>query len=197
VCGGSGKKLCELCGGKGWNPGPFVPCPGAGCTKDTGSYKVDCTLCHGRGEITPQIECTMCRDKDAKGFTLMVCQKCKGSGKYSTGRKGGSVDFFNAARCSACDGTTWAGKWKPQDVKQFRNAQLVSDKGRVFDVLGPIREFAIQDPRTSRTRLFTVDQDSAGDYLVLLVPKSKRQRPQKAYLVGGVVRERMTQSGAA
>ena len=88
-----------------------------------------------------------------------------------------------------------------QDVRQFVNAELTAPlkytKGdgavisnRRFLVLGPIREFALQDVRSGLARTFDVIEDSAGDFLVLLVPRSPRQKPQKAYLVGGVVRER-------
>ena len=59
-----------------------------------------------------------------------------------------------------------------------------------FSVLGPIREFAIRDPQSLRTRIFDVDADAVGDLLMLLVPARATMRPQKAYLVGGVVRER-------
>lgn len=191
VCDGSGKKLCELCGGRGWNPGPYVLCPAPGCTVATGSFKADCLTCHGRGEVAPELKCLMCF-----GLKQMTCKRCAGTGKYSTGRKGGSDDFEVAPKCPACEGTTYVGKWKAQKVKRFQNAQLVGEHGRVFDVIGPIREFAIRDPRTQRTRIFASEQDSAGDYLVMIVPKSKRLQ-QKAYLVGGIVRERRAQSGAA
>lgn len=194
VCDGKGVKLCELCGGKGWNPGPFVLCAAPGCTKATGNFNPNCATCKGRGEVAPELECLMCHGEKRDGFAVMTCAKCKGSGKYSTGRNGGSDDFEHAPKCTACDGTTLSGKWVPQDVKKFRNAQLAGERGRIFDVLGPIREFALRDVRTMKTRLFAVEQDSAGDYLVLIVPKSKRQRPQKAYLVGGVVRERHAQA---
>ena len=185
VCDGSGKKLCELCGGRAWLAGPWLPCPGPGCVRDTGGFatgaiKEGCVTCRGQGQVPEQLPCKMC-----EGTTKMTCSRCAGSGKYSTGRVNGSVDWDIAPKCKACSGTTFVGAWKRQDEKQFMNATL--DR---YLVLGPILEFAISDPRTSRQRLFDVSPDAKRDLLVLLVPRSPRQKPQKAYLVGGVVRER-------
>lgn len=191
VCGGEGVKLCELCGGAGWTPGPFVPCDGAGCRQETGKFKADCAVCGGRGEMTPHLPCSMCSTKNADGFTLMTCSRCQGTGKYSTGRVNGAIDWDIAPKCKACDGTTFRGKWVRQDVKKFRNAIL----GK-FVVLGPIAQFAIRDPRSSGTRLFDVGPDAAGDLLVLLVPRSL-EAPRKAYLVGGVVHERVARNRTA
>jgi hypothetical protein len=185
VCDGSGKKLCELCGGRAWLAGPWLPCPGPGCVRDTGGFatgaiKEGCVTCRGTGQVPEQLQCKMC-----DGSTKMTCSRCAGSGKYSTGRVNGSVDWDIAPKCKACTGTTFVGVWKRQDEKQFANASLAR-----YLVLGPILEFAISDPRTSRQRLFDVSPDAKRDLLVLLVPISRRQKPQKAYLVGGVVRER-------
>jgi hypothetical protein len=146
-----------------------------------------CATCGSTGQVPEQVPCEMC---EATG--KQVCTRCKGTGKYSTGRVNGAIDWDVSPKCKACDGTTYQGKWVRQDVKKFRNALL--DK---FDVLGPITQFAIRDPRSLRTRMFDVGADAAGDHLVLLVPRSPRQRPQKAYLVGGVVREREMRNGAA
>ena len=200
VCDGSGKKLCELCGGRSWIPGPWLPCPGPGCSKDTGNFKGDCVTCHGSGQVPEQVKCKGC-----EGSTLQTCSRCIGTGKYSTGRVNGSVDWDIAPQCKACSGSTNVGEWRRQDEKRFVNAHLcygpelsnprrqrptALKNPRNYLVLGPIREFAIQDPRTSRTRIFDVGADAAGDLLVLLAPSRPTMKPQKAYLVGGVVRER-------
>ncbi len=193
VCDGSGKKLCELCGGRSWIPGNWLPCPGPGCLKDSGQYKADCATCltsEVRGQIREQQACKMC-----EGTKQMTCSRCLGTGKYSTGRMNGAVDWDVSPKCKACDGTTYVGEWQRQDERKFMNAALTiprtahkSAKG--FLVLGPIHSFAITDYQSSRTRVFTVTPDATKDFLVLLVPRSRRQTPQKAYLVGGVVRER-------
>ena len=74
--------------------------------------------------------------------------------------------------------------------KSATSGRPLSFRRGEFLVLGPIREFAIRDPQSLRTRIFDVGPDAAGDWLVLLVPALATMRPQKAYLVGGVVRER-------
>jgi len=191
VCKGERKKLCELCGGRTWIPGPWLPCPGPGCVRDGGGFatgKINpagCATCGSTGQVPEQVPCEMC---EATG--KQVCTRCKGTGKYSTGRVNGAIDWDVSPKCKACDGTTYQGKWVRQDVKKFRNAIL--DK---FDVLGPITQFAIRDPRSLRTRMFDVGADAAGDFLVLLAARSTQHR--KAYLVGGVVREREMRNGAA
>lgn len=132
-------------------------------------------------------------NRNAAGVTQMTCSRCKGSGKFSTGKINGAIDWTLAA-CRACKGSGFRGELVRQDVLQFVNATLVvpktknsSPKG--YLVLGPIREFAIMDYQSSRTRLFDVGPDAANDHLALLVPRSPQQKPQKAYLVGGVARE--------
>ena len=62
--------------------------------------------------------------------------------------------------------------------------------------LGPIYEFGIEASRSRQTRIFDVEEDSLGDFLVMLIP-AKPRRGAKAYLVGGVVREREAGRGAA
>ncbi len=202
VCDGSGKKLCELCGGASWIAGNWLPCPGVGCSKETGNFKSDCLTCRGTGQVREHNACTMCKGEMRNGFSVTICTRCAGTGKFSTGRAKGSIDFDDAAKCKACDGSTFVGEWKRQDEKQFANAMLsvgpeiVNKKRgtlknpRIFNVLGPIQQFGIQHPRNSRGRIFDVGPDAAGDLLVLLVPGRPTMKAQKAYLVGGVVRER-------
>ena len=194
VCDGSGKKLCELCGGASWIAGNWLQCPGAGCSKETGNFKPDCLTCRGTGQIREQNACTMCKGEMRNGFSVTTCTRCAGTGKFSTGRAKGSINFDDAAKCKACDGSTFVGEWKRQDEKQFTNATLSpgGPLGKIrapYLVLGPIQQFAVQDPRSSRGRIFDVSPDSAGDLLVLLVP-SRSVMKQKAYLIGGLVRER-------
>ena len=124
VCDGSGKKLCELCGGQTWVPGPFVPCPGPGCVRDTGGFEKgkiadNCATCRGNGQISEHLPCTMC-----KGSKYMTCSRCQGTGKYSTGRVNGSVDWDVSPKCKACAGTCFVGKWQKQDEKKFMNARM-------------------------------------------------------------------------
>jgi len=191
VCLGKKKKLCELCGGNGWTPGKWLFCAAEGCSAQTGTPKANCSGCGGAGQIAEHVECPMCN-----GSKQMTCSRCKGTGKYSTGRKGGSEDFEAAPKCPACSGSTYKGGWKPQAVNRFKNAEL-DDSGKRYDVIGPIREFAIRDARDQHTRIFAVEPDSAGDYLALLVPALKRMRPQKAYLVAGIWREQSRQAVSA
>ena len=202
VCDGGGKKLCELCGGRKWIPGPWLPCPGPGCVRDSGGFasgtiKQGCATCGASGQVPEQKHCPMC-----EGSAQITCSRCQGSGKYSTGRINGSVDWDVSPKCKFCAGTCCVGEWKPQKPEAFMNATLciartakTSAKG--YLVLGPISEFAIRDPRTLRTRIFDVSADAAGDWLVLLVPRSRLQKPQKAYLVGGIVRERRVLSAVS
>jgi hypothetical protein len=151
--------------------------------------------------VPEQLTCKMC-----DGKKIMTCPRCKGTKKISTGKVNGSIDWTLPA-CKACEGTGFRGEKVRQDVKQFLNAVLRSPlnykKGqaslmnRTFLVLGPIREFAIQEFQSTRARTFDVSPDAKGDLLVLLVPRSPLQKPQKAYLVGGVVREREMQKVSA
>lgn len=191
MCNLTGKKQCEeyRCGGRGWVPGKMLACPGPGCTGETGNFKGDCKTCGGRGEICEQVECPMCH-----GTKLMTCPRCKGSLKFSTGKRNGSINWSGPA-CSFCDGYALRRELQRQDVKKFTNATLISPKTKTsgpkaFLVLGPIREFAIHDYQTTQPRIFDVLPDALGDLLVLLVPRGARQKPRKAYLVGGIVRER-------
>ena len=193
ICDGSGKKQCEgfQCGGRGWVPDltHLLSCSAAGCLAETGKAKLDCTLCGGAGQIYEQKTCPMCL-----GTKLMTCARCSGTGKFSTGKINGAVDW-NLPACKACDGTGLRGEMVRQDVAKFTNATLLIPKSvthgrrKAFRVIGPIREFALMDFRSQRTRVFEVYPDAANDLLVLLVPRSPMQRPQKAYLVGGIVRE--------
>jgi hypothetical protein len=205
TCGGAKRKICEQvgCGGKGSTPGPFIPCPGPGCSAQTGKINLQgCEVCHNSGSFAPPIECTMCH-----GSGEMICPRCKGSGKISTGKIGGSVDY-KADDCAACHGTGWKGAWKNQDVEKFVNAQLDPLKwqdgkkwpAKTMLALGPIYELGVEDLRSRDTRIFDVSADSIGDYLMLLIPAGHKRQAMpraKAYLVGGVVRERESGMGAA
>jgi hypothetical protein len=180
-----GRKLCSLCGGKGWIGGNWLPCPGPGCNKETGNFKGDCRTCNGTGQVPEHNPCSMC-DSTGKEF----CPKCRGTGKYSTGKRGGSVDW-DSPRCKACDGTTYVGKWAEQDLKKFtiNRVSILKRPGNGYFVLGPILAFGLRDCEDFRERVFVAEADDQGSELGLLVPASAEQRPQKAYLVGGFVRE--------
>jgi hypothetical protein len=201
VCDGSGKKQCEglNCGGRGTVPGKFMLCPAPKCSEQTGKINpAGCEHCGNSGQVAEMIVCPMCC-----GSKLMTCSRCRGKGKFSTGRVNGSLDW-QLPKCKACAGTGWKGKLEKYDLNKFINAELVrssSSKRRGaaqhWLVLGPIISLALLDYATGRTRTFEVSADEAGDLLVLLVPASPRQKPQKAYLVGGVVRERESARGAA
>ena len=198
ICDGSGKKQCEGqdCGGRGWIGGDWMDCPGPGCKKDTGQYKPDCVECQHsqvRGLVKTKITCPMCL-----GVGRMTCSRCKGTGKFSTGKVQGSIDYRLPA-CKACDGTGYRGTWVKQDVAKFTNAKLIqhsqprkNGKGltREFLVLGPIHSLALRDWQNGEIKIFDVLKDEAGDFLVMLVPAKRQTKPQKAYLVGGIVRER-------
>jgi hypothetical protein len=201
VCDGSGKKQCEgmQCGGRGTVPDVGVECPAPGCAAETGKFNPACDKCGGSGWFVPMIVCLMCG-----GSGRMTCSRCRGTGKFSTGRVDGSLDY-QLPRCISCDGTGWKGTLEKQDVGKFTNAELVvhrhpGQKSRVLQywfALGPIQSFVVQDFQTSKPRQFEVSPDDKGDLLFLLVPSSPRQKPQKAYLVGGKVRESAGARGAA
>jgi hypothetical protein len=201
ICNGTGKKQCEGldCGGRGFINGNWLSCPGPGCHAETGQFKPNCATCATspiQGQIREQIVCPMC-----KGEKVIVCTGCKGTKKRSTGHVNGSLDWRLPA-CKACGGTGRKGKWIPQDLKKFTNAELKRPRGASdktpwkLDMLalGPIHSFTIKDLATARLRLFEVSQDAAGDFLMLLVPKTVRAN-SRAYLVGGVVSERVAQRG--
>jgi hypothetical protein len=159
-----------------------------------------------------------CGVKRADGFSVMKCSACRGAGKRSTGIVGGSLDW-QLPKCKACAGTAWKGTFVRQDVKKFTNAKIIipgniarlkltrlgrwpgKNRRRMASnpmsvlALGPIHSFTIKDFMQNRIRTFGVSQDSQGDYLMLLVPKVPRSQ-SKAYLVGGVVRERIGQAVA-
>lgn len=204
VCDGNGTKPCEglNCGGRGWIGGNWKFCPGPGCREETGMYKPDCATCATseiRGQVREQVVCPMC-----EGEKVMTCSGCRGTGKRSTGHVNGSLDW-RLPPCSACGGTGFRGVCVKQDVAKFTNAQLDPLKwqdGKVWPAktmlaLGPIYAFTVNGFGLNRIRTFDVSRDSLGDFLMLLVPASPRTKPQKAYLVGGVVRERVAGQGAA
>jgi hypothetical protein len=197
VCDGKGTKACENldCGGRGWISGFWISCPGPGCHKDKKQFKADCATCATspiRGQIRERQVCPEC-----EGEKIMRCSGCMGTGKRATGHKNGSLDYRVGA-CGACNGTGRKGRWVPQELAKFCNAELADVRSakngakwkRFWRVLGPIHSFTLDSFGGRGLRSFEVMKDSAGDYLQLLVPSSVRQRPQKAYLVGGVVRER-------
>jgi hypothetical protein len=197
ACGETGFKLCELCGGNGWTPGNWVPCPGPGCNAETGNYKGDCQVCAQsmtKGMVRAEVTCGMCN-----GSKEMVCPQCKGARKYSTGRLKGSINWDGPA-CGECEGTCKAGEWKRQDEKKFaqvtlrQRAQPRKPKTphliRDFLAIGPIHSFALMEFSSRSPRIFEVTHDSENDLLMMLVPAGRWKRGKKAYLVGGVVRER-------
>jgi hypothetical protein len=201
ICDGSGKKQCEGfgCGGNGWIPGPWKLCPAHNCSAQKGRPNPDgCDTCRGAGQIPEELPCPMCN-----GSKIMTCSRCKGTGKFSTGFINGSTDW-RLPKCKACGGTSYQGTYVMQELEKFTNAVLSSAPevvskskhgGTVFKnpqrflVLGPIHSFCVSDFESSRPRVFDVGADHLGDLLVMVVPASARQKPQKAYLVGGVIRE--------
>jgi hypothetical protein len=195
ICDGSGKKQCEGfgCGGNGWIPGPWKLCPAPGCSAQLGKPNPSgCEVCRGAGQIPEELPCRMC-----KGTKIMTCSRCRGTGKFSTGFINGSTDW-RLPKCKACGGSSYQGTHQMQDVAKFTNAELVSlsrtspsarPDTKKHLVLGPIYSLCVSDFESSRARVFDVGVDSAGDLLVLIVPANARQKPQKAYLVGGVIRE--------
>jgi hypothetical protein len=194
-CDGSGKKQCQGfgCGGQGWVPGKWVLCPAENCSGKTGKINPEgCDTCHGAGQITEQNECQMCN-----GTKVMKCPRCKGSGKIATGYKGGSMPGFDQAKqrtvvppvCSSCKGSAVYEGFEPQDIEKFTNAVLVGGRS-AYRVLGPITSFCISDFRGRHTRIFDVVPDVVGDIAVLLVGANK------AYMVGGVIRERLMSGGS-
>lgn len=204
-CHGEGQKQCEQvgCGGLGHVevPGQLL-CTAPGCVVETGKINPNgCEKCRNSGMIPRCDPCEMCH-----GTKVMTCPVCKGSKKISTGKIGGSTDY-KAGDCRACHGTGWKAAFEPQNVEKFVNAVLdplkFPDKKKFPPVrwlaLGPIHEFAIEDSSSRMQRSFEVSSDSMGDFLMLLIPAGhKRQAmPAKAYLVGGVVRERVTAQGVA
>ena len=224
ICSGTGKIACNGrgCGGNGWVPGPWLPCPGPGCNKETGDFNPLCRECHGSGQIPERLACPMCKGmgwtvcqrcriwvacpqgckrNDAIDSDAALCRECGGTGKvpkatgqFSTGKLDGSLNLVGP-RCPHCEGNGYRFEMQAQDLKRFTNATLRQPKtknipARDFLVLGPIHSFELMHFATSRAQSYDVTPDAAGDFLVLLVPKNLETRFPKAYLVGGVVRER-------
>jgi hypothetical protein len=205
VCNGAKTKQCEQagCGGRGKVAiDGQLPCDAPGCSAQTGSINPEgCAKCRNTGTMPRLDHCAMC-----DGTGKMKCPRCRGRGQVATGKLRGSIDW-KAKDCPACGGSGWKGAFKPQNAEKFRNAEVaLPAPGKpnvtkvVFWALGPIYEMGIEDPQTHATRIFDVGRDSVGDYLMLLVPAPARGRTitkAKAYLVGGVVRERASGQGAA
>lgn len=195
ICDGTGKIVCNgmNCGGKGWVPGPWLPCSGAGCNKETGNFNPSCRGCNGTGQVPEHSPCPMCN-----GSKETVCQRCRGLLEFSTGKLHGSIDW-KGPRCPECEGNGYQFEMQAQDLERFTNATLRQRKSgkspaREFLVLGPIHSFELMYYATSRAVVYDVTRDAAGDFLVLLVPADRGRganpKPVKAYLVGGVVRQR-------
>jgi hypothetical protein len=190
ICTGTGKELCKGvdCGGNGWVPGNWLLCPGPGCSAETGKFNPECVTCRGAGQVRQHSMCPMC-----KGTKVMTCQRCRGTKKFATGYRNGSIDY-QSPRCRACDGTGHKVLYVMQDVNIFTNARLKTQKPKdEWLVLGPIHAFCIATFQ-GQQRVFDVSPDAKGDYLVLIVPRSPSG---KAYLVGGVVRERQAHAAVA
>jgi len=198
ICDGSGKKQCEQfgCGGRGWTPGPLELCNAEGCREQTGHFNPACAVCGGSGQVNPKVKCAMC-----SGTGKMTCSRCKGTGKFSTGYKGGALpegQFKVPPNCPTCSGAAFQGEWAAQEAEKFANAVMRTHERvkncakmpRDFLALGPIFNFNLQEFSTGRIRTYEVSADTKGDLLFLLVPAGKVKHP-KAYLVGGVVREKV------
>jgi hypothetical protein len=196
TCGGTGKQTCQgqMCGGRGFIDGPFVPCPGPGCRGETGKFKPGCDVCissGSQGEVPEKKTCPMC-----SGSRLMTCQRCRGTLKFSTCHIDGSIDWTSAL-CAACEGSGYAGKWVLQNASHFENARLRRSRkqrgARLHDevwlVLGPILSFDLIEYPNLHAKTYTILPDEKGDLLMLLVPGTQSPSRQKAYLVGGVVKE--------
>lgn len=204
ICGGEKIKQCEQagCGGRGQVAiDGQLACDAPGCSSETGAINPDgCAKCHNTGALPRYDHCKMC-----DGTGKMTCPRCRGRGKISTGKVRGSIDW-KADDCAACHGSGWKGAFKPQDVEKFRNAEVSlpapgkpNGTKQIFWALGPIYEFGVEDSNSRQTRIFDVTQDSVGDFLMLLIPAGHKRQAipkAKAYLVGGVVRERVVQGVA-
>ncbi len=198
-CAGKGTKICQGfgCGGRGTTDGQWILCPADGCSLQTGKINpVGCETCRGSGQVREQVTCQMC-----KGSKVMHCPRCKGAGKIATGYKGGQMPGPNSQGqmrmppvCASCNGSSVYDGFVEQPVEKFTNAVLsVRESVLGYRLLGPISAFCIADHRTHATRIFDVKPDAMGDYLMLAIGGA---RQQKAYLVGGSIRERMTSAGA-
>lgn len=192
LCDRSGKIQCQGvgCGGRGWRPGAFVPCPGPGCRKETGKFKPGCEVCvtsGSQGEIASEVQCETCR-----GTKLMTCVRCRGTGKFATGRVNGVIDW-RARDCKFCEGTGYQGKYSRQRIEKFINASLVRDKTEHLPrsqwfALGPIHALDLVEYPELRSVTRNVYPDEKQDLMFLIVPIGSQVQPQKAYLVGGIVR---------
>lgn len=195
VCNATGKKRCEglQCGGRGWTPGPFEDCDGAGCVVENGRFNPDCKKCRGTGHLAPPVECLMC-----KGSGVMVCSFCKGSTRYATGIKDGGSDF-EAGRCTFCNGEQREIITRPQKLEPHINAMLPDPKTGPICAIGPIVTLVVdlteENAKQIGTplRIFDVKADHAGDHLFLLLDSSSS--PAWPYLVGGFIVERNRESG--
>lgn len=186
ICAGTGEKMCEGvgCGGEGTRPGPLVDCPGPGCMVESGTFRGDCRVCRGFGQVAQRVVCEMCQ-----GLKVIRCSRCRGTGKYSTGIIGGQTDFL-AGKCKTCNGKQSRVKMVTQPIEDHVNAML---PGPIM-VAGPIRSIVV-DLTVERlaeygqaVQVFDSEPDGLGDMLFLLVNFSVT--PVWPYLVFGILRER-------
>ncbi len=149
---------CDVCDPTGHKLCEALKCGGSGTRTDNGK---PCDACEGTGR--------------------MVCPVCRGTRKAPSGR---TPD--GSKRCTDCGGTKFQGKNVPQDLEQFINAKLGT-----MTVLGPITAMvllSVSGESGRIVRIFDVERDDAGDYIVLLLePTSTVTR---SYLLGGVLKER-------
>lgn len=139
LCEGSGKQICTGmgCGGRGWIDGPFQPCPGKRCNAETGKFNPKCKLCGGSGQIAQQLTCTICH-----GQKTMVCQRCRGRLKYSTGFKNGALYSLTERneKCKSCLGSARESFIAAQLEESFACADYALPNAKV---LGPVETLSV------------------------------------------------------
>lgn len=144
-------------------------------------------MCEGQGCRNASLKagfvpCEMCG-----GARSIKCPQCEGTKKYPTGILNGGTNYKDG-KCPECNGLRFQGSDAPQDESKFTSKD--SALGPDFTVLGPIVAVVIDNiPGSAKAQtIFDVERDPDGDYLVLVLEKTPAAT--RAYLVGGVLKEK-------
>lgn len=183
LCKKTGKVTCTLangCRGTGVQKILRGQCRCVRNVKGVMRAKARCRHCAGAGLEHDKRECPGC-----KGTKLEPCSQCRGNGRYSTGKRGGTTGMKDLL-CLTCNGNQRELLRDPQDL-----AKLVTAKppaGLHLEIKGVAwltwRDMSsgegTGDPRAG-LQVCTISPDSGGHLMTLVVDKASN-----IYCIGGV-----------